>query len=228
MRFNGCLRRVLVACVGSLAMAGCCSSRTFDQVLVNLDNTPTYANDHQVLVWVGDRVVVTSSAWQSPNDFCGGDSVFYTSKTNPSAFTYKSSDTTVATIGATGTLTALAIGKTVITATTGGITGVMHVVTVAPIASVRITVTPSTPHSGDTITFHAQAFDAAGAAVDSSSVRLSVGGATYLIPFTNVTVRTIGSNGQTITATATTVRDGAPPSAQVTANVTVTVGPPPL
>jgi hypothetical protein len=219
------LSPLVITLAGSIVIGGCCGNENFDTVLVNVDS-PGVVGDHGVSMWVGDRVPVIASAWQSPNDFCGGDSVFYTSQTKPSAFTYMSSDTTVATIGASGTLTILAIGRTVITVTSAAIAGTMHVVTGVPVASVGITVSPSSPRAGDTITFHAVAFDAAGVPLDSSWVQLSLS-VGPLLPFTSATQRTIGGSGQRITAFAKAVHDGAPASTAVTANIVVTVAPAP-
>jgi hypothetical protein len=112
-----------------------------------------------------------------------------------STFTWTSQDPAIATVDGTGKVTAVALGKTVITATTSGITGQAEV-DVLPDSMIVVTPFVASIGAGATKQFTAQAY-----AVDHSSRNLNAismpAGLTWIVPTTGIPIFDIASVNST-------------------------------
>lgn len=93
------------------------------------------------------------------------------------ALRWSSSDQSVAVIDAAGVLTALAPGKAVISAESGGVSASVDIKVVSsPVSKLTIEPRSSRARTGDVLRFKASAVDAKGARIENSPVRWSVSG----------------------------------------------------
>ncbi|HET7586349.1 MAG TPA: Ig-like domain-containing protein [Gemmatimonadaceae bacterium] len=150
-------------------------------------------------------------------------------------FTWASSHTNIATVDATGLVTAKAPGGTEITATSGGKTGVATLTVAARVAaSVTITPDADTIVVGQTTSFSATVKDAAGAVIADAPVIWTsnkqsvapVDGATGLVTGVSPGTATITAKSGTASDVATVVVDPVPVNSVTVSpgSVTITAG----
>ncbi|MEP7343643.1 MAG: Ig-like domain-containing protein [Gemmatimonadaceae bacterium] len=133
--------------------------------------------------------------------------------------TWSSSNTSIATVSASGIVTALAVGVATITAGTGGKTGSVPIVVTAPsiVASVTVTMDPTSLAVGQSVQASAIAKDARGNVISGAAFTWSVNSTSILTVSADGVVTAIAIG----TAQAEATADG------VTGSVAVTVDPPP-
>ena len=153
---------------------------------------------------------------------------------------WSSSDNAIATVSATGDVTALASGSVTITASSEGQSGTATVtVGVVPVATVSVTPSQSTLTVGQTVTLVANPLDAAGQPLTGRTVTWSSGSAGIASVSSAGVVTAVAAGSAVITATidgvnglATVVVNPAPPasvtvspsSGTLTVGQTVTLG----
>jgi len=137
--------------------------------------------------------------------------------------TWSSSNTSVATVSATGLLSAVAVGSAVISATAGGKSGFANLAVVAasPASVASVTVSPATASitAGKTVQLTATLKDSAGNALGGRAVTWSSSNPTVATVSSNGLVSGIGAGTATISASS----GGQQGSAQITVNA-VAVG----
>ena len=162
---------------------------------------------------LGDTVRLAAEAFDANGRAVGG-----------AEFTWESSDSTIATVDATGLVTAMASGSATITATSGSVSG-SATVTVAQEVS-AVTVTPaeaSFAALGDTMRLAAEAFDANGQTVAGAGFSWATSEATIATVDATGLVTAMASGSATITATSGSASGSATVTvAQEVSAVTVT------
>ena len=139
---------------------------------------------------------------------------------------WSSSDNTIASVSASGVVTALAPGAATITASSEGQSGTA-IVTVGPVPVATVSVTPAQPTLtvGQTVTLTANPMDASGQPVTGRAVTWTSGAPSIATVSGSGVVTGVASGSAVITATV----DGVPGSATVVVNPTpvasVTVSP---
>jgi uncharacterized protein YjdB len=133
--------------------------------------------------------------------------------------TWSTSNANVATVSATGRVTAVAAGSAVITATSEGKSGTASVTVREPVASVEVTPAASALLVGETVQLTATLRDGDGNILTGRTVTWSTSNASIATVSATGTVTAVGLGTVTITAT----------SEGVSGSATVVVGPaPPL
>jgi hypothetical protein len=146
-----------VVALGAFASIQSCDPyKCFDQV-----RPPLYIQVYETRrPWVGDAFFINASVGVD----C--EKSLY-SGTNPSSFTWESSDTTVATVSRFGEVTAVAPGNATIKVSARGETATSRVLVTDPVSAVVITFTPAAPKVGDLVTVRMEPRRADGTMIDS-------------------------------------------------------------
>ncbi|MEO7965337.1 MAG: Ig-like domain-containing protein [Gemmatimonadaceae bacterium] len=140
--------------------------------------------------------------------------------------TWSSSDATIATVSATGLVSALAAGPVQLTASIGGVAGSASLtVTVAPVASVSVTPPTSSLAVGATAQLSAAALDAAGNTLAGRPATWASSSSSVATVDANGLVTAVAVGSATITATVSGVQGTATVSVSAVPVASVAVSP---